>query len=397
MKKLLFLLMLVQFAGTARSEDQQAATYEKIKITSIPQLIIDRDMKDDPEAISLSPDGTRLAWIDKKRSLDMLQAVNMWLSAKVNGEFTKYSRIRKSSIGDLYTGVSFTPSNHIVASEEDYQFGAVTSTMAFMAFSNEDPAPKGYKSCIKVKFKHREQRKFCVEDFGLISGDFLQHPRISPNGKYLAIYIKGAKEGNKPGIYLYDLEDETSGYRGFHAGNYADKHPTWTPDGSKILFHHQTGGNTKDGSLLEKAVIGYYEVNYNSSNPIGRRFLMDDINQEGYIYQKHPAVIPGTDILIAHGQNEVDGNKKLYARRLVPGSKVYQLKIPATESDLKMYKAKHPATSYETKELYFIGKEKEVSSKEEVGKEALKGPKQIYRLGPEAVDQIEKVLNESAS
>jgi hypothetical protein len=395
MKKLLFLLVLIQFAGTARSEVQQSVRYDKIKIESLPQLIINRDMENDPEAIALSPDGSRLAWIDKKRSSSRLQAVNMFMSVKVDNEFKKYLRIRKSSIGDLYTGISFTPANKVVASEENYKFGAITSTLTFMAFSNEDPAPKGYESCIKVNFKARDQKKLCVEDFGLLAGDFLQHPRISPNGKYLVIYIKGNQEGNKPGVYLYDLEDTTSGYIGFHAGVYADKHPTWSPDGSKILFHHQTGGNTKDGSSLEKAVIGYYEINYNTSNPLGRRFLMDDINQEGYVYHKHPAVIPNTNILIFHGQNEVDGNKKLYARKLTPGSKVFQLKIPATESDLKMYKAKHPATSYQTKEIYFIGKEKEIQGED--GKEALKGPKQIYRLGPEAVQQIENAVNGVAS
>jgi len=400
MKKTILSFLILPLALTAIAnvadvtevaKESQSIKYDKIKIEARPELLIKRNSKDDPEAVSLSPDGNRLAWIDKKRSSDSLQAVNMWGSVRIIGEFTKYSRIRKAGLLDLYTGISFTADNMIVASEEGYKFGAISATTAFMAFSNEDTAPKGYNSCIKVNYKRRNERKLCVKDFGLVHGDFLQHPRISPNGKYLAIYIKGSVPSNKAGLYIYLLEEN----RSFHVDDFPAKHPTWSPSGDKLLFHYQIGGNTKDGSSIEKAVIGYYEIISNSSNIIGRRVLMDDINQADYIYHKHPTVIPETSILIFHGQNKVDGKKKLYARKLEQGSKIFQLKILGTVDGKTMYTAKHPAASYQTKELVFIGKEKDigVDGVKEDGGAVVKGPKQIYRLGPEAVQEIQNTIN----
>jgi len=410
MKKMLFLLILIQFAGTAKSEEatsdapefiqQEWIRYAKIHLETRPELIIERELKDDPEAVVLSPDGSRIGWIDKRWSSGIWQPVNMWFANKVDGEFVRPKPVGKPwgiivpyEKFNLYTGMSFGNNNNVVASEEGYQIGAISRTSGHSLLSNEDAKPVGYKSCIKIDYKRKrfdksaKQKELCVEDFGLEKGDFLQHPRISPNGQFLAIYIKGENENNKPGIYLYDLQEDSS----FHAEDFPAKHPTWSPDGDKLLFHYQIGGNTKDGSSLEKAVIGYYEIDYEADNIVGDRILMDDVNQEDYIYHKHPTVVPNSNLLFFHGQTKVDGKKKLFVRQLVEGSKIWQIRMLGTDEDHKMHSSKHPATSYETKELYFIGKEKERSTEE--GVEDVKGPKQIYRLNIDALEEISGTVN----
>jgi TolB protein len=79
-------------------------------------------------------------------------------------------------------------------------------------------------------------------------------PRISPDGKHLAVGIADSKEFN---IWIYDLDGNTSIRRLTFGGR--NQTPAWTPDGKRIVFRSDRGGEgmfwqAADGSVDAPAV-----------------------------------------------------------------------------------------------------------------------------------------------
>ena len=80
-------------------------------------------------------------------------------------------------------------------------------------------------------------------------------PRISPDGKHLAVGIRDSQEFN---IWIYDLDGKTSIRRLTFGGNNQD--PTWTPDSRRIAFRSDRDGEgiywqAADGSGAAERLI----------------------------------------------------------------------------------------------------------------------------------------------
>ncbi len=192
------------------------------------------------------------------------------------------------------------------------------------------------------------------QDWGLDSTEILQHPRVSPDGRWLTFYTRVNPEDE--GVYLLD---RVTG-RHYHVSDEHDKHPTWGPDGRRIYFHLVSGGKRHRfdffASGIERAALGYIELRVLPNQPLRwRRRLFDDING-AFVYHKHPAEVPGTGLLFFHGRETPDGKTKLMVRAAEPGSRVYVLD-PRWRGE-KLKEAKHPAASFETRDLVFIAKPK---------------------------------------
>src|SRR5690606_38226332 len=134
-----------------------------------------------------------------------------------------------------------------------------------------------------------------------------------------------------------------------------DKHPTWSPDGSKILFHYQIDA-TKDQP--EMAYLGYFDVSLSESGDLieSKRIMLDEPKEVGFRYQKHPAILPGTNLVFFHGEENAGDKKDIFVRSLSPNSKAFKIKMEI--EDVKISKAKHPASGAFDDSIYFIGKTK---------------------------------------
>src|SRR5690606_4049122 len=128
----------------------------------------------------------------------------------------------------------------------------------------------------------------------------------------------------------------------------------WSPDGTKILFHYQVDATE---TTPEKAFLGYFDLATNDQGELlkTQRILLDDPSKIEFRYQKHPAILPGTDLVFFHGEKEAGDKKALFVRKLEVGSKSIELKIELQDGT-KITKAKHPASGAYSDQLVFIGK-----------------------------------------
>jgi hypothetical protein len=213
----------------------------------------------------------------------------------------------KKPLLNIFVKGSFTPSGEIVACELEYRFGAITkSTWGF--FRTGEWEPLGYHSVISFYKDGVKRLTYDAKDFGLPKGTFLEHPRVSPDGRFLTFYTQSA--ANVQGIYVYNLEKKTTTYM----GNFLDKHPTWSADGKRIFFHEQ---GQLAGTKEEIARIGYYDLDFVGDEvKLGKRNLLwnhEHALGSDYIYQKHPAYHPGLDVVFFHARNGLDGKKSIGA------------------------------------------------------------------------------------
>lgn len=220
-----------------------------------------------------------------------------------------------------------------------------------------------------------EERVIEHGDWGLDATELIQHARLSPDGRWLAFYTR--VHPRTQGVYLLDL---ASGER-YRLSAEHDKHPTWSPDGKRLYFHHAQGGKRHRfdffGSGVERSVLGWFELEFADGGLKGwRRVLMDDLDGN-FVYHKHPVELPGTDLLFFHGEKRPGGDKHLMVRRATPGSRVHVIE-PSWRGE-KLKEAKHPCASFETRDLLFIAKPKG-------GKEY----DRLLRLTDAALDEIQR-------
>jgi hypothetical protein len=307
-----------------------------------------------PEAITISDDGNQITFIAKSlNELSSAPPTSAWRTHKTADGWSEPQQI---PLKGMVTSIAFGHQDQwiVVTSSR----GTVTGYKKILSnlFSDREKIGdlEGFDHRIEIldsKDTSKVLYTLTAKDLGLQKSEMLKHARISPNGKWLTFYTHGFEE--QRGVHVYNFETRKAA----SLGPYDDKHPTWTPDGTKILFHQQTGGNsfTKPGEE-ERSLIGYYEMDFSGSDVKSTRVMMDT-EVKGFAYQKHPSVYPGTDLLFFHGADSLDSAKRLHIRRLKPNSKIYKLSDLMTD-DVEIKSSKHANSSINPTGIYFVGKKK---------------------------------------
>lgn len=207
------------------------------------------------------------------------------------------TKISKGTFDLFIKGSFLESSNDIVACELDYQVGALLKTVSNYVKS-KDWDPIGYHSVISFYTNGKKRGQFDAATFGLPKKTFLEHPRVSPNQKWLTFYVQPGTEvptTSTQGIYVYNFATKKT----FYLGNHADKHPTWDSSGERIFFHEQGAmGKT------EIARVGYYKLQFDGDTvSVKDRIFFADPNHtlgDMFIYQKHPAYHKGLNLVFFH-------------------------------------------------------------------------------------------------
>lgn len=365
MKKLFFisLLLMSSFVSATTAFD-----YSKINIKDGLSLL-DGNMND-IDSVAVSNDGNQICWIGKKTTNKLLYPVNLYVKDVSESAVISPKKINKFLL-NAFTKCAFDEKGNIVSSALKYRPFSIMATV-IGSLRTGDYEPKLFRSSMRIFDKNTFSmlEDLNAVDMGQTSMKaYIKHPRVSPDGRWITYYTMG--EQGKKGIYLYNRVTTTV----IHLGEFSDKHPTWNSEGDKILFHYQTS-NRKEGGL-EKSYLGYFELSFSGEDQVDfKRILIDDIEAKGYVYHKHPALYPGTNLLFFHGQKKEDGNKKIFVRNLAKNSKIYEVDMDKANVNLK--KAKHPAVSRVDSGLYFLGKE-----------DIKKSKYKIYKLSPKFIKKIE--------
>ncbi len=354
-----------------------------------------------PEAITISDDGRQVAFIAKTLQ-DFPQAppTTAWLIKQTGNQ---WSPAAKMPWGGKVTSVSFANQDR------------------WLVVSNSHSTLSGYGTIVKNLFGDREKigdllgfehrieiydaaspkkliKAFTPQEMGLKKPEMLKHARVSPDGKWMTFYTHGHED--QRGIYVYNFATK----RSQHLGLTDDKHPTWTPDGTKILFHQQEGGNAFVGyGGEEKSLLGYYDLKADANdNLTATRFLMDSKRNQ-FQYHKHPSVYPGTDLVFFHGVLEPGSAKKLLVRRLGVDTKIFKIS-DIMINDLELKGTKHANSSLAANGLFFVAREKGKATtavfnstphSENATEITISDIKDIYSISNSEVQKIVKFVNES--
>jgi hypothetical protein len=351
-------LLYLGLSIDASAQDQTGLKYKAIKIAEGLELV--DGSKFGIESPAVSDDGSEVCFIGKNKNRSYVYPVNVY-TKKTNVDSSAV-KVRKKIL-NVITKCAYDSNGDLLLSELKYRPFAISASLIY-SLKHDDFEPKRYHSVVSLYRKNSKDKYKKVEELNALNLDqnhkreFIKHPRISPNGEWVTFYTTGTY--GKKGLYLYHVDSK----RTIHLGERGEKHPTWTDDGTKILFHLQIA-NRKTGGV-EKAYLGYYDLSFTENSVEYKRVMLDDPNTEGYVYHKHPALYPKTNILFFHGQNKIDGKKKIYVRRLSPNSQVFELKMKKANISLK--KAKHPSVSRVQSGLVFVGKENIKGSKYKVFK-----------------------------
>ena len=304
-----------------------------------------------PEGITLSDDGNSMAYLAKEvRDLSQVPPTTAWMVQKKNEE---WSSPKKLPFKGMVTSVSFGNKDSwlVVSSSHGTASGYMNILKNLFGSFDEIGNLTGFKHRIEI-YDAKKTKKLLMSlashNFNLKKPEMLKHARVSPDGKWLTFYTHGYKE--QKGIYVYNFATKKT----VHLAAFDDKHPTWSTDSNKILFHHQTGGNsfTRTGAS-EKSFIGYYELNVNSENNLNPVRQLMNLGEDGVDYQKHPSLYAGTDLVFFHGEVKLNGPKKLLVRRLGAGSKIFKIS-DILFNDIELKGVKHANSSLSTQGLCFV-------------------------------------------
>lgn len=204
--------------------------------------------------------------------------------------------------------------------------------------------------------KYYPVKKFKMKkDFGL-GNNIINHPKVSPDGRWLTFYTRGL---DKRGIYLYNFETEEVHHISTREDGqgHDDKHPTWTADGKKILFHYQTGGNSSvNTDQDEQSYLGYYAIETKGNQLVSStRVMIDDLSSPKFTYHKHAGNFVDTDYIVFHGKKKIDGSSKIYIRKMEKNSNIYEIELKNAAGE-KFKKLKHPTLSMKAKNMVFLAR-----------------------------------------
>jgi hypothetical protein len=352
------------------SFSQEAAfNYEKVKVKKGIELIDESTFA--IESIAVSNDGSKLCWLGKGKDKDYLYPGTVFQKQLKNDKWQTTTKLKKKGrMLNIFSKCSFDTKGNLMTSELAWRPGAIIKTVINKSKTGVF-TPKGYVSKITAYKNGKRILNLKARTLGHKKNtEFIKHPRLSPNGKWLTYYIMGMHE--QKGAFLLNMNTKEV----HRLSSLYDKHPTWSDDGSKILFHYTP--DHKD-TEAEKGLLGYFDMTFkNGEFKSAERIMLDDPSVEGYVYHKHPALYAKTDLLFFHAQSKVDGNKKLMVRRLYPNSQIHQVKV-SFEGE-KLHKVKHPATAMNQRGLYFIGKFKGQEYK-------------VYSLSDKAVQKLNQKIN----
>lgn len=321
-----------------------------------------------PEAIVPAESGDKIVFIASKgKGLITTPPTDAWIVSKdkVTGIWAKPEKLLDKGI---CTSIALGNSDSWIIASVDYFKLAALQNLAYIIVDHQKLGDlRGYKHVIEIlDVQTREVIMILTsKDFGLPKSEMLKHSRVSPDGKWLSFYTHTYKE--QRGIYLYNFTTKKT----YHLAVEDDKHPTWTPDGSKILFHHQRGGDahTDEEVSIEEARLGYYDLKFDGDNVAWQRVLIDPADGPA-VYHKHASVYSGTDIVFFHKKHREDKKGKielssssLYARKVEVNSPVYKIKGLYAEDSLEVKIMKHTASAATLKKqsgIFFVGKEEDV-------------------------------------
>ena len=343
MNTLLITFILIMSSVFSYASDSNAYLYKTIKINDI-RLINNETAGVD--SVSVNDDGTKVCWVAKNKNLKLLIR-NSIFHIDLNKPEEVKTYVAKSKFMSLHARCTYDAKDNLVLSELSYRPLAIVKSI-FSIFTSGELEPLGYNS----SFVHTDKwgkviRRVNARKLGhKKSTVYIKHPKISPDNKWVAYYTHENKK--EMGIYLAHVE---SG-KVHKITDLYDKHPMWSQDGSKILFHHQ-----KNINGIEMSYLGYYDIEKLDKDEVSvKRIMIDDLNMTGYSYHKHPVEYPGTNIIYFHGQVKDDGKKYLFARKLEVNSRIYKIKMKI--NDVKFKNSKHPHTSKVNDGLFFVGKSK---------------------------------------
>jgi hypothetical protein len=343
-------LAVVLIAGTLGSGLLQARR-ESLSTTNDagPRTIILTDAVDalpvppgKVEAPVLSPRGDRMALVvdEYENELLHLKVGSVWISERHGDAWQNPRLFRKGNVqalGGLET--FFHPSFGEDGVTVIYNHVHVDTTVFV-------PSVASLHSWIETD---GSETRWEAERMGLHE-EIIEHPRVSPDGRWLTFYVH--RKPATRGIWLRDLRSGKLQ----RVSDQDDKHPVWTPDGTKILFHHQTGGDAVDRVPLgtpERSELGFLELDFSDPDRVTAKRVLLDSPSRGFRFQKHPMMMPGSDLVFFHGRERPGGAHLLMARRLRPGSPVYRLEV--FHEGHEIVKAKHPSTTYVAPVVVFVG------------------------------------------
>ncbi|MBT3982170.1 MAG: hypothetical protein HOE90_12500 [Bacteriovoracaceae bacterium] len=303
----------------------------------------------EPENLSSNDDGTKLVWVagGRKEKMPLLFPVRGWHAEKIDGVWLEAEKARRQFL-HFYHGMAYGGEN-----SEIIAVGSIARFFNIIRLYDQD-------------FKKIDT--FHPKDFGIEKNILLKHAQVSPDGKWLTFYTRGIYE--KRGVMVYNLETE----KAYHLGAFDDKHPTWTPDGKKILVHFQRGGNSSmtTESGQEEAFIAFYNLEISGNELVSfNRETMDDTATEYYTYQKHPSVTADGKYLFYHSKKTPFERSHIHVRRFEPGSTEYSLRF-TTMGGNEIKKSKHLTEAKKTKDIFFVGKERKTQTEKDAKKEVEK-------------------------
>lgn len=321
-------------------------TYETITIDEKYLSVIDPETFD-PESLVVSADESQLCWnaSPKKSNLPPIHIFARSLHGSGMVEPIAFSR---SPAGSLFTKCAFDENQNYITNEMKYKLGAMLkSTVGYLKV--KEWLPIGYQSVVSVYNKKEKIREIDFRQLGISKKAIIEHPRMAPQGRYLAFHTKTKEKDG--GIYIYDEQTHQTTL----LSEFSDKHPTFNSTGDKLYFHGQSVVNGE-----ERAYLGYYILEFNQNNGVrGKRFLIDpniDV-QKAFIYEKHPSFHEGLELMLFHGREKPDAPKFIGIRSLKNPTKAYKLQL--TLNGQTITKSKSPTVAFtKNSALYFIGSQK---------------------------------------
>ncbi len=332
------------------------------------------------ESPVVSPDGKRMIVVGSPFS-EKLPATQIFIKDMANPNDVGVQL--KKPLLNIFVKGSFIPNAEYIKGAEGgmivcelkYKFGAIIKYLL------KRPEGEAYHSIISV-FDNTGKRigEWSPADFGLPKTTFLEHPRISPDGHFMAFYTQSSKDIQ--GVYLYNLKTKTTIHlrapEAKAGETFLDKHPTFDNTGKRIFFHEQ---GSLQGTGEEIARIGYYDLDIDGETvSVAKRVIVGDPSHPigtNYVYQKHPAYHSGLNMVFFHARDGINGSKSIGAislDHLDQEPLFFELRNDLPNGDeMRFTHAEHVDVSDEANSpLYFVAREKLVTKAELDAKDAAK-------------------------